>query len=439
MCSGARRHHKLTAVLFVSAIGFLLFASMFNGIYRYVTRRAESSEIAQLLDEQNPVPDGMRKVERGGGEACQSGITQVVHSLYYYRDLVEDQVKRRMWGRLGFVDLFGAVQRALGKEVVETPEFCIYRDSDEKLHFTNFLLNAEKTAESTEDIHGLVSRLADLKALTDEQHTPLLFVLVPPRVVEGRTKIPAGIRDRSNGIADEFIGLLEAHNIDFMDLRRDAVRDGLSPGSMDYRTDHHWTVRSAFWCYTKIFDRLKNQYRFEMEEANRDPGNFREIECPYEFLGSIGNRVGRFFVGSDRFSYLTPDFFTRLSVSIEDYRHERRLVSGTFREALLDESMVTAREVDGPINRYAVYHGGDWPEELIINHNKNNYRILLMKDSFALPVAAFLSLNVRELKMIDLRWYRHDMSIRTWIQTSRPDLVLLIYHIGSLSESFFRF
>lgn len=45
---------------------------------------------------------------------------------------------------------------------------------------------------------------------------------------------------------------------------------------------------------------------------------------------------------------------------------------------------------------------GEFLEDWIQNHKVNNKtKVLIIKDSFVMPIAGFLSLNVSELRMID--------------------------------------
>ena len=81
-------------------------------------------------------------------------------------------------------------------------------------------------------------------------------------------------------------------------------------------------------------------------------------------------------------------------------------------------------------NKYACYFGGDFPEIIIQNENINsNKRVLIIQDSYGLPFSAFMSLRVKELKMIDLRHF--EKSEIEEIKEFNPDVVIMMYNPSS--------
>ena len=71
--------------------------------------------------------------------------------------------------------------------------------------------------------------------------------------------------------------------------------------------------------------------------------------------------------------------------------------------------------------------------------NTNGKRVLLIKDSFAVPVAAWLSCIVDELWIVDLR-YEQTASVKQYIQDYEIDTVIVLYNPDALnSEVFFNY
>ena len=71
----------------------------------------------------------------------------------------------------------------------------------------------------------------------------------------------------------------------------------------------------------------------------------------------------------------------------------------------------------------------DWgaSEDWIQNRNvKNGTKVLVIKDSFAMPIAGFLSLNVSELRMLDIRKENRPQSIKKYVEEYQPDVVLFV-------------
>ncbi len=77
-------------------------------------------------------------------------------------------------------------------------------------------------------------------------------------------------------------------------------------------------------------------------------------------------------------------------------------------------------------NRYAAYFGGDYPEVIIKNQiETNGKKVLIIKDSFALPVGAYLSTVVEELVMLDIR-YNTMEDIQSYVLEYQPDIAIIL-------------
>ncbi|MTM42708.1 hypothetical protein GMA50_06240, partial [Turicibacter sanguinis] len=78
--------------------------------------------------------------------------------------------------------------------------------------------------------------------------------------------------------------------------------------------------------------------------------------------------------------------------------------------------------------------------EVRIKNNlyENGPKILMIKDSFMLPLAAFLSTTVGEMKLIDLRYYEGG-SLYELVPMYQPDIVLVSVSPSNLVPEFFNF
>ena len=72
----------------------------------------------------------------------------------------------------------------------------------------------------------------------------------------------------------------------------------------------------------------------------------------------------------DDFTYLQPKFDTDFTVTKQNNNYETTSKSGPFEKAILDKHMLGEESDVEELNRYAVYHGGDWPQERIINNRQ---------------------------------------------------------------------
>ena len=74
--------------------------------------------------------------------------------------------------------------------------------------------------------------------------------------------------------------------------------------------------------------------------------------------------------------------------------------------------------------------------EALVNASKNPDapRVLVFKDSYGVPVTAFLTCAFGSMDIIDIRYYSDDKRIKEIIAEERPDAVLYVYGTGYLSK-----
>jgi len=90
-----------------------------------------------------------------------------------------------------------------------------------------------------------------------------------------------------------------------------------------------------------------------------------------------------------------------------------------------------------PFEQYTigVYLTGDRDRFIIKNKaTLSNKKILLLKDSFGVPVGAFLSLIAKEVDMLDLRYYK-DEPLKDYIEKTKPDIVVFCYNPTTILRS----
>lgn len=263
------------------------------------------------------------------------------------------------------------------------------------------------------------------------QDIPLLYIQTPYKIIEGYTQLPTGITDFSNYDVDLFLSVLEEGSADYIDLRQEAVTDELDPATMFFRTDHHWTTKTAFWAFAKVAKSMADDYGFEINKDYLNLDEYTVSSYPQSFLGSEGRRVGQLYAGLDDYDFIAPKFDTDISVDIYKENGDIRSQDGNFVEAITFEPLM---DMTAPpsTNHYACYFGGDYPSVIIKNHNLDNGKVLIVKDSFALPFVAFLSTVTQEINMIDLRYFTKK-SLADYISQYQPDMVMILYNPSSLS------
>jgi hypothetical protein len=192
--------------------------------------------------------------------------------------------------------------------------------------------------------------------------------------------------------------------------------------------------QGAFFAYQEIAERISGNYGFRIDGSYTDLANYNQEAFETASLGSMGRRVGEAYGGTDDFTLITPKFDTDYTLYEREYGAEK-VYEGNFREAVLANSYLE----EGTLletNRYAAYHG-DNAELQFVNHRVKEGKVMMIKDSFGLPIYSFLSAGVHELRALDVRLYQD--SVAEYAVKHRPDVVIILYNADCFSGGLFRF
>ena len=250
-----------------------------------------------------------------------------------------------------------------------------------------------------------------------------LYVQAPYKEDAEDALLPVGVESYANENADELLAALSDGGVTTLDLRPYLSETVELLEENYFVTDHHWNSYGAFTAFQKIADQVAGMFpEKSMELSCTDLNNWESHTLENWFLGSRGKRVGIWFGGTDDFTWLTPKFDTRMSCAVPKYRS---LYSGTFEKSNLRTKYVTEKNYFDH-NTYCLYIGGDYP--LVQHRNLSagaELKVLLIKDSYSLPVQAFLSTLFQELDVLDPRHYT-ECSIAEYVNRTKPDLVLML-------------
>lgn len=331
---------------------------------------------------------------------------------------IESSVAENFFEKEKYIDLYGLTERLLGRNYIRdvNPSNVVVKDNHDNLQFINFPVDNTKSLEV----------ISELNKVLKQKGTPLLYVQTPLKIIEDFTELPDSVVDYSKVNTDTFLDGLDKANVDYLDLRENMLVDQLDLSTLFYKTDHHWTTQTAFWAVDQVVEELAERYGMLLDIGDRYTNleNYNLTTYPDFFLGSQGRRVGRFYAGLDDYTLITPKFTTNYEVTINK-SDSTRITEGSFKEAILDQSLLDEEE-GVYTNRYASYFGADYPEVIIKNKNQIGYKVLIIKDSFALPFSAFMSTMFEETRMLDLRYYDAD-HLESYIEEYESDIVLFVY------------
>lgn len=353
--------------------------------------------------------------------------TPILERLTEAIDIVEDIAYDQAYLKDQYNTLYGLVQRIIGKHIIADAGYGeIYKTKYNQITF--------KVGKENFRVMRSLDAIEELKSKLDKEGIPFLYVQAPFKLTDNEQQLPINKKDYADYNVNLFLKGLDEREINYLDLRP-LLRDGeKNQNQLFFDTDHHWRIETAFEATGHIMDELNKDYGFTIDSKYKDLDNYNIKTLKDCYLGSMGRRTGRFYSGLDDFTLITPNFKTSYTLYEHDYGAEK-IYKGSFNEAILDKKYLVE---DAPVdlNRYAVYHGDN--EELIFNNNLvDSGKVVMIKDSFGIPVYSFLSLGVHEVRALDLRLF--DDSVAKYAKENKPDIVILMYNGDTFNEEMFDF
>ena len=274
--------------------------------------------------------------------------------------------------------------------------------------------------------------LAALAQTVAENDGQFLYIQAPFKVDPYGDFAVNGMFDFSNQNCDDLLGKLQAQGIATLDLRQDLHRwaqaEHISYHDYFFRTDHHWKPETALRAAKVVGDKLR-EHGIPVDDSHYDLQEFDVEVLPKFFLGSQGKKATLARTEPDDFSILHPRFHTEIRLNIPDKNIH---ANGDF-ELSYDKKQVERCDYYG-LSPYGMYGYGDRAvmdiENLLMP--PTDKKVLIIKDSFCDTMAPMLSLGIRNLMMLDVRYFIG--SVKNYIAVHKPDVVIVMY-TGSLSGS----
>ena len=346
-------------------------------------------------------------------------LTDWVHGRATFQELVDiiqdEFVGKDVWQRNMFINLNGAFARMTGRTN--------YND----VQLMNNGMLTYGTIEEP-DLSVLMENIMRMQNFLKQRGIPFFFIMAPFKVpIEGEV-FPIGVNQYSNQYADTFMKMLSLKQVNTLDLRTEISKSIADVEKYFYRTDHHWNTDGAFFAYQLVMRYLHETIPI-IEGTYTDKELWTRYELPDWWLGSHGKRVGSHFASIDNLIYYLPNFETNMSLAIP--RHDLYYV-GTFMDANVREKYLVEKDFFKH-NSYCAYIGGDYPLALHRNPDApNKEKVLLIKDSFMLPLEAFISTEFSEVMVIDPRYYK-ESGIGNYIEWTKPNIVIMMINPSVLS------
>lgn len=346
---------------------------------------------------------------------------------------IDASIKDNTYGKYAFIDFYGYLQKLMDKN--EESNFEVVKDDNGTLHYTFF-------GDKANPVYELVKRTEALKNGLKDESVKFAYIMPPDKYYKGYTSLSYGIPyNYANETADSFLDLLKQNNIETIDLRENLAESGIEPKDLFFKTDHHWKTETAFWEFGQLANTLKNKYGANIEDidfyTNKDNYNF--ITYKDSYVGSMGRKTGIPYSGVDDFTLIYPKFNTDYTYYSKTGEQETNL-NGRFEEALITISPFRTNKgvyaLEG--DKYSSYLFGNQGIVHVVNKKvPNGPKILFVKDSYTVALAAFLSTVCSDIYMVDPRYYTG--SIPEYIDSVKTDFVFVSFYPQDLTEDFFKF
>lgn len=193
-----------------------------------------------------------------------------------------------------------------------------------------------------------------------------------------------------------------------LDLRQ-VLKEGVQQGQVCYKTDHHLTSFGNYLIYRSYQEALGQPFRAQSDYLVERWGGF----------------YGTTWSGSG-FWQIPPD-------AVELWKQEGLNVRVTFADG--ENGPETKYDLFYPehlqnLDKYPVFLDGNHSLVTIQNPDAQGGSLLLIRDSYAHCLATFLAGDYKTIYLVDLRYYREDLS--AFLEQHPVDQLLYLYGIDNL-------
>lgn len=285
------------------------------------------------------------------------------------------------------------------------------------------LLEKSKLKASLEQINELAS-------YTDSNEVSLYLALAPHKKNVLSNKYPSYLNmnignDRRNYFVKKLDSRINYINLaeNYTDLySADELED------MYFKTDHHWNFKGALNSYPIIISKMNNV----LDSNTKEPIKDYTIKCNNnaKFVGSYSKKLFK-LVDSDseyQCGYYPDDLKDLTEFSAINSKGK---ILSSFSEVF--GSKMSNREVT-----YAGLSSPDMAEIHFHYENRNNAKLLILKDSYANAIVPFLAQHFSDTYVLNLRDYK-EKSVYQYIEDNDINTVLILYNDSNLTGEMYSF
>ncbi|WP_125142523.1 alginate O-acetyltransferase AlgX-related protein [Clostridium transplantifaecale] len=311
---------------------------------------------------------------------------------------IEEEMSEELLFRYPLIEGYGALQLMMGKK--EENAFSNVIGKDGMLYGGNFW------SGFGDDQKELAVRTRRLHDLLEEKGTKMGVVIFPMKLPEESERYYGIPYNDFSKLAGDYVSWLRYYQVPMLDLSDICGASGLTRKEAFFRTDHHWTPIAAFSGYCMILEWMEKSFNAvpDPDYELRNLDNYNKITLPGYMLGSQGRETGRIFAGG------TEDYTVIYPKNEGDYLLYRGRLNnyltytGNFEKSLLaiDKKKKNFKDIyNGSAEGVYLHNGVDEYVSIQNLETESKEKILLLRDSYATPVGAFLA---QSFKQVDMLW-----------------------------------
>lgn len=346
---------------------------------------------------------------------------------------VERSMQNEFWQDDKYIDIYGGIQRITGRQIViGSGDTTVIRSKSGNLYFGN--TTSKIDCEYPEQTKA-IERVVGFNDYCESMGVDFVYVVAPNKsayIKKENLPAIAGMTDYQK-FAEDMSKKLSDRGVKVLDLMSTLKEKSKNYESEFFLTDHHWRIETAFWGFGQICNFLNNNTDCSIEKRYYDINEYDINIVKHAMMGSMGVRVGNLYHKKDDYALIIPRYKTDFSASLSDgFLNKSEIIQkGDFKTAFLNNT-------DKGIT-YGSYISGDRDRIFIDNRlNDSGPNILVIKDSFAIPVSAWMACVSDELWIVDLR-YKQEESMYDFVKKNNIDTVIVMYNpemFGSVDTAF---
>lgn len=261
-----------------------------------------------------------------------------------------------------------------------------------------------------------------------EKNIPFLYYQLPNKLSSPQVDIPKNFINGENESATIVLEHLKTKDVDTLDFREFMIAEKTNSLASFYRTDIHWKQSLSLQATGYLLNKLESVLNIEFNSEFSKEDSYKKMVYPNMFLGCYGGQTGLLYGGIDDFELFLPKYKTDYSWILPKKGFSKR---GDAENTFIYTPKLTW-EMPGVITTYFVYGGSKYADYTILKNHLaiSPLKILIICDSFMMPMSAFLAPHFSEIHFIDIRTAQSNLSkkdVYEIIRTVNPDLVLMTY------------